>query len=171
MRNRDTTRKRYARGFTLAELVIVLMIVLVLAALAIPNLLRARDTANEAAAEGALRTITIGQITYYALYQGYAPSLQALGPPQKGALPSADAADFIDSQLAAGFKSGYRFGYSVVDLNGDGFADGFVVNADPENGGRNSLFMDQTGVIRNKQLSNSLDSFKTGAAGGGVPRE
>lgn len=171
MRNRGTIDRRRAPGFTLAELAIVLMIILLVAALAIPNLLRARDTANEAAAEGALRTITIGQITYFALYQGYAPSLQALGPPKKGILPSADAADLIDSQLALGFRSGYRFRYSIVDVNEDGIADGYVVKADPENGASSHfLFMDHTGVIRNKLLGSSPDSLKTGSTGGDAPQ-
>lgn len=170
MRKRSTIDKRGARGFTLAEVIIVLMIILALAALAIPNLLQARGTANEAAAEGALRTITIGQITYYALYQGYAPSLQALGPPKTGLLPSADAADLIDSRLASGSRSGYRFLYSIVDVNGDGIADGYVVNADPENGGRNGLLVDQTGVIRTEPLSSARDSTKTLFTGGSAPK-
>lgn len=127
----------------------VLAIVLVLAAIAIPNLLRARDSANEAAATGALRTITMVQIIYQALYHGYAPSLQDLGPPPPGTMPSANAADLIDSQLASGYKSGYLFKYAAVDRDGDGVPDGYEVNAEPaKQGSGRSLFVNESTDIR-----------------------
>ena len=83
--------RKNQKGFTLIELLIVVAIILIIAAIAIPNLLRSRMAANEAAAVGALRTIITAQVTYYSTYNtGYSPTLAALsgpaGPPATCAL-------------------------------------------------------------------------------------
>ena len=169
MKQECSKRRRQTRGFTLTELAIVVATILVLAAIAIPNLLRARGAANEAAAEGAIRAITMSEIAYYALYQGYAPSLKALGPPKKGESPSAEAADLIDSQLATGYKSGYRFHYEAVDLNGDGIADAYIVNASSENADNRLLASDESGRV-NKTFGSAQDPIKSGSASGEAPR-
>jgi len=98
-------------GFSLIELLIVVAIILIIAAIAIPNLLRSRIAANEASAVGALRTIITGQVTYAGQYPavGYAATLLVLGPPAGGAPPDQNASDIIDDTLASGFKSGYGF--------------------------------------------------------------
>lgn len=152
-------------GFTLTELIVTLAIVLVLAAIAIPNLLRARDSANEAAATGAMRTITMSQIVYHALYHGYAPSLQDLGPPPPGTAPSANAADLIDAHLAGGYKSGYIFKYAAVDRDGDGIPDGYEVIAEPARAGSGrSLFVNETTDIH------ASEPLKTGATSPAPPK-
>jgi len=157
-------------GFTLPELLVVLSIVLILAGIALPNLLQARASAYEASASVALRTITIGQNTYFAVYQGYAPSLQALGPPVLGAPPSAAAADLIDLQLASGMKGAYRFNYFPVDPNGDGVFDGYLVVAEPVRGGARRVFVvDQTGVIGRDGGWNAQDRPRSGSVGGERP--
>jgi len=98
------------KGFSLIELLIVVAIILIIAAIAIPNLLRARMAANESSAVASIRTINTGMVTYNSTYPtvGYAAGLTNLG----GVAPctaSSTTACLIDSVLAAGTKSGYTF--------------------------------------------------------------
>ncbi len=106
--------RRIEKGFSLIELLIVVAIILIIASIAIPNLLRARMSANEASAVSGVRTINTVQITYISSYPtvGYASSLAALGG-TSCAPPSATGACLIDSQLASGTKSGYSFALST----------------------------------------------------------
>src|ERR1700757_2301095 len=102
--------KRNQEGFSLIELLVVVAIILIIAAIAIPNLLHARVAANQASAVASLRTIDTAMITYYTTYPtvGYAPTLAALGG-TSCAPADETAACLIDTQLASGSKSGYSF--------------------------------------------------------------
>ncbi|MFI5089672.1 MAG: prepilin-type N-terminal cleavage/methylation domain-containing protein [Terriglobales bacterium] len=106
---RRKTRKH--KGFSLIELLIVVAIILIIAAIAIPNLLRSRIAANEASAVGSLRTLNTAEITYNMTYPsvGFACALNALAPTSGGALATSSAAGLIDANLASGTKSGYTF--------------------------------------------------------------
>ncbi len=123
---------------------------LIIAAIAIPNLLKARMAANQASAVGSLRTIDSSEIIYQTTYnRGYSPTLAALGPPASGAA-TASAAGMIDSVLASGTKAGYSFVYSTT-ADTTGRYNAYTVNANPLTVGTtgiNYYFTDETGVIR-----------------------
>ncbi len=98
------------KGFSLIELLIVVAIILIIAAVAIPNLLRARIAANEASAVGSLRSLNTAQISYESSYPtvGFATVLGSLAG-VNCAPPGSSSACLIDTQLASGTKSGYSF--------------------------------------------------------------
>ena len=99
------------KGFSLIELLIVVAIILIIAAIAIPNLLRSRIAANEASAVSGIRAITTAENAYNATYPsvGYSCSLSSLGPPSSGQPPSSTGADILDPVISGGLKSGYSF--------------------------------------------------------------
>jgi len=101
---------RKQKGFSLIELLIVVAIILIIAAIAIPNLLRARMAANESSAVASIRTINTAMVTYNSTYPtvGFAGSLAVLGGVAP-CTPLSTNACLIDSVLSAGTKSGYNF--------------------------------------------------------------
>jgi prepilin-type N-terminal cleavage/methylation domain-containing protein len=101
-------RQRKEKGFSLIELLIVVAIILIIASIAIPNLLAAKRQTNETAAVATIRTINTAQISYNSTYQnaGFASTLAALGGSSCNP-PSATSACLIDSQTATGKKNGY----------------------------------------------------------------
>jgi type IV pilus assembly protein PilA len=99
------------RGFSLIELLIVVAIILIIAAIAIPNLLRAKMAANQASGLSNLRTITSAAITYSSTYNnGYPPSLATLGG---AGLATCNGAILLDNTITIPpfQKSGYQLGY------------------------------------------------------------
>jgi prepilin-type N-terminal cleavage/methylation domain-containing protein len=127
---------RKQKGFSLIELLIVVAIILIIAAIAIPNLLRSRMAANEASAVGSIRTINTAQVTYASTYPntGYAATLTMLGPPAAGVAADATAAGLLDNVLgcaggAACNKSGYAF--QVQDTIAGPPVSAYMISGDP----------------------------------------
>jgi type IV pilus assembly protein PilA len=146
------SRNRRVTGFSLIELMIVIAVILIIAALAIPQLLRARMAANESAAVAALRTLATQEANYDSSWgPGFSPNLAVLGPPASGTAASAANADLVDQVLASGLRGGYQFLYNPLIPSGGGPATGYTVNANPISPGITGewfFFLDQSNVVR-----------------------
>ena len=146
-------------GFSLIELLIVVAIILIIAGISVPNLLRSRMAANEASAVGSIGMITTAVTEYWFTYDAYPVNLAELGG--TGTAFNCNGAGLIDSVLSAGIRSGY----SVAIVSGTqpvpassvpsgctaGFSDGYVVTATPVavgTSGERAFCSDATGVIR-----------------------
>jgi len=145
----DKNRKTKQGGFSLIELLIVVAIILIIAAIAIPNLLRSRMAANEASAVGSIRTINTSAVTYSSTYPnaGFPATLASLG----GATPCtavSTASCLLDAVLAGGTKSGYKFAWTT---DGNTPSVGYSITGTPitvGSTGQRMFFSDQSGVIR-----------------------
>ena len=155
------------KGFSLIELLIVVAIILIITAIAIPNLLRAKIAANQASAVGSLRTISSAEQTFSSTYSdGFTTTLGQLGGPAGGAA-SCTNAELIDEVLSANGagntsqKSGYSFTFTPIvpkiSTNANfpaacgGWGNtGFNVAAQPQSSstGTASYCIDETGVVR-----------------------
>lgn len=130
--------RRNAKGFTLVEIMIVVAIIALIAAIAIPNMLRARHNANEVAAIASLRTL-VGALESYRANQ-----TPLTYPADMVTLSDADP-PYIDTVLSSGTKQGYTFTYA------QGSANTYTLTAVPETTGvtgTRGFFVNQTGVIR-----------------------
>ena len=147
----ESPMKRKQAGFSLIELLIVVAIILIIAAIALPNLMVARMSANEASAVQSLRTIQSAETAYATTFPnvGFSTTLaQISGGSNSGCSASSAQACLIDNVLASGNKNGY-----VITWSGDGLTPSvsYNINADPSvrgSSGRRSFFTNYPGVIR-----------------------
>jgi type IV pilus assembly protein PilA len=146
---------RTERGFSLIELLIVVAVILIIAAIAIPSFLRSKMRANEASAVSSLRSITTAEVVYSTTYNiGYSTSLNALGG--NGGTIGPTNAGLIDSVLSAGSKSGYTFTYVALSSDANGNILTYAANADPVlpgTTGDTHFYVDQTSLIRSNQTA------------------
>jgi prepilin-type N-terminal cleavage/methylation domain-containing protein len=151
--------KNRRKGFSLIELLIVVAIILIIAAIAIPSLIRGKIAANQSSAVASLRTLDSAANTYRNTYEdGYPGTLGVLAPP---AAPPAtcDMSGMIDQVLSTGAKSGYQFAWQAgaeqvtpapTGCSAAGYVDMFSVTASPFGFPTGTIYycVDASGVIR-----------------------
>ena len=130
-------------GFSLIELLIVIAIILIILAIAVPKLSSARMNASETVVIREVQTIHQAQTQYMSQFGKFATTLAELGPPTSGG-PGPQAADLIPASLATGEKDGYTFVMAATPT-------GYTINANPKvynSTGRRTFFSDQNMVMR-----------------------
>jgi prepilin-type N-terminal cleavage/methylation domain-containing protein len=141
--------KRKQFGFSLIELLIVVAIILVIAAIAIPNFLASRMAANESGAAQEVRAITTAETVYHTQYGiGYSARLIDLGG--TGTASTATNALLLDSVVTGGTKAGYSYVYVPLLPDANGNYVNYSINANPQtlgSTGRRFFYSDQTAVI------------------------
>src|SRR6202049_3031451 len=151
---------RRQKGFSLIELLIVVAIILIIAAIPTPNLCRAKIAANQSSAVGSLRTLNTAGIAFSTRYAQYPTALSNLSPIGHRGTASSSSADLIDSVLAGATKSGYVFTFTPGASN-----QSYSVTATPITAattGQNMYYTDQSGVIR-------VDTSGAGAGASSTP--
>jgi prepilin-type N-terminal cleavage/methylation domain-containing protein len=140
--------KKNNKGFSLLELLIVVAIILIIATIAIPSLLRSRQAANESAAVANLRTVNTAQVTYLSSSGG-----------NYGDLPALVSAGLLDGTFTAGVKAGYNFS---VDANGSDYT-AFATPAST-NTGRFGYYSTPDAVVRYSTVSTLAPAGQAGNA-------
>lgn len=144
-------RRRRDQGFSLIELLIAVAIIMIIMAIAIPNLEKLKQNTGATAAASNLRTLSTTLNVYASSYSsvGYPPTLLSMGPPENGSPDSSSAAHLIDETMAKATttpKQGYLYTYTPASGTP---CSAYVITAAPQAGaGTRYFFMDQSGAIR-----------------------
>ena len=155
MRRLESTRdhsppNRQTAGFSLIELLIVVAVILVIAAIAIPNYMQSKMRANESSAVQSLRNISTAEVVYSTTY-GVGFSTTMLQLSGTTAVPDQNDAELIDEALAGGTKSGYSITFVPLTTDSTGDVLTYSINADPQvagSSGQKHFYTDQTCAIR-----------------------
>jgi type IV pilus assembly protein PilA len=145
------------KGFSLIELLIVVAIILIIAAIAIPNLLRSKMAANEASAVATMRTLNTAAAAYSTTYGFYPTNLTDLGP---ATTPGSTAADLVDSVLGGSdpaTKSGFTFVWTSTGTP----PSAYTLVATPVTQsvtGQRGFFTNQSGVVRSDPTGSATSS-------------
>jgi type IV pilus assembly protein PilA len=141
--------RKTKNGFSLIELLIVIAIILIVAAIAIPNLLRSKMAADESSAVATMRTLNTSAVSYTTTYGFFPAGLVNLGPVASGTPANSGAADLVDSIMAVdpAKKAGYKFTYTASGSPAITYSI-VAVPLNPGVTGQRGFYTDQTGVIR-----------------------
>jgi type IV pilus assembly protein PilA len=137
-------------GFSLIELLIVVAVILIIAAIAVPNYIRSKMSANEASIVQNLRTISTAEFLYSSTY-GINFSADLVSLSGTTATPDPSHAELIDTVLGSGVKSGYQISYTAITTDSQGYVTEYAVNAAPlvpGSTGQRYFYTDQSCVIR-----------------------
>jgi type IV pilus assembly protein PilA len=148
--DKPPVRNLTTKGFSLIELLVVVAVILIIAAIAIPNFINSRMRANEASAVQSLRNICTAQMVYSTTWGvGFAGTLPKLAG--NGVVVDQNNAGLIDTVLAAGLRSGYVITLTPGTTDSQGTLLTFSLTADPQVPGTSGVrhfYSDQTSVIR-----------------------
>lgn len=147
-RSRRRPAGRTQRGYSLLETLVVVSIIMIIAGMAIPNVLQFKMTATEASAVESVRTLNQACSLYRMEHGVYPAAIQDLNT---GGATTSSSTDPVDSALASGLKGGYSFSYKATSVDSSGNVQSYSITAEPVSRGatgEKGFYADDSGPIR-----------------------